>query len=90
MAVKTLVILHYVIHTSLVERILSHRGDLKKMQKMVYLVKWVGFPDSDNTWLPHAELRDNEYLHAYLREHGLVHLIPRRHRGKRKSKKDLV
>ena len=60
------------------------------MHNMEYLVKWVGFPDSDNTWLPHAELRDNEYLHAYLREHGLAHLIPRRHRGKRNSKKDLV
>ena len=68
-------------HEFLVERILSHKGDLKRMHSMEYLVKWVGFPDSDNTWLPHAELRDNEYLHAYLREHGLNNLIPRKHQG---------
>jgi hypothetical protein len=56
-------------HEFLVKRILSHRGDLKKMHSREYLVKWVGFPDSDNMWLPHAELR------------ALNNLIPHKHRG---------
>ena len=56
-------------HEFLVERILSHREHLKTMHSMENLVKWVGFPDSDNMWLPHAELR------------ALNNLIPHKHRG---------
>ena len=63
-----------------VERIVDHRGDMIHMSDMEYLVKWLGYDDSENRWLPHAELRDNSVLHEYLRNSNLRHLIPRKHR----------
>lgn len=36
-----------------VERILNHR---KRRGKLQYLVKWVGYADHENTWIPADEL----------------------------------
>src|SRR5712675_976744 len=47
-----------------VERITSHRfqGRSKTLQ---YLIKWLGYPDSDNTWEPAHQIHAPEMIKAY-------------------------
>jgi hypothetical protein len=61
----------------IIETILQHRGDPKKLRSLVFLVKWLGYPDSANSWEPWSNLRLTEQLHLYLRANGLQRLIPR-------------
>ena len=60
-----------------VDSILSHVGDPKRKSSMDFLVKWTGYDDSENLWLPWSELRLNPKLHTYLREQNLEKLIPK-------------
>ena len=72
-----------VVSTFTVERILDHAGDPKRRRSMDFLVKWEGYADEENLWLPYSELRDNPALHEYLRNSNDGHLqalIPHRHR----------
>ena len=64
-----------------VEKIISHRGDTKFRSKLSFQVKWTGYEDEDNTWLPYSELRNNALLHIYLRGKGLEALIPKAFRS---------
>ena len=59
-----------------VESVLDHRGDKTKKTTMQFLVKWKGFPDSENSWEPWKNLIHNEILHNYLKEHRMKSLIP--------------
>ena len=63
----------------MVERIVQHRGHIRRKKTLFFETKWQGFPDSENTWLPYSELRDNIYLHDYLHANNLRHLIPKQH-----------
>ena len=63
-----------------VEWIVDHRGNMTHMSDKEYLVKWLGYDDFENRWLPLAELRDSSILHEYLRNNNMRHLIPRKHR----------
>jgi hypothetical protein len=49
-----------------VERIISHRlqGRSKTLQ---YLIKWLGYPDADNTWEPAHQIHAPEMIKAYHR-----------------------
>ena len=47
-----------------VEKILAHR-QYGRNQQMQYLVKWQGYPDSDNTWEPKENLHADELLQEY-------------------------
>jgi hypothetical protein len=51
-----------------VECIMGHRktGWGTKLQ---YLVKWVGYPDSDNTWEPTAQVHAPDLIKHYQRQH---------------------
>ena len=60
-----------------IETILQHRGDPKQLRSLTFLVKWLGYPDSENSWEPWSNLRLTEQLHLYLRTNGLQRLIPR-------------
>ena len=40
------------------------------------MVKWVGYDDAENLWLPWSELRNNPILHEYLRNKGMSNLVP--------------
>ena len=60
-----------------VEAIRDHKGNRNQRSRLTFLVKWLGYPDSANTWEPWANLRNNRVLHTYLREHGMASLIPK-------------
>jgi hypothetical protein len=63
----------------LVEEILAHRGNDKRKTSLEFLVKWQGYSDENNSWEPWNNLKDNSFLHDYLRKHGLSRLIPATH-----------
>ena len=63
-----------------VESILRHVGDPKRKNDMDFLVRWEGYDETYDLWLPWRSLRNNPKLHAYLRNHGLHRLIPKEHR----------
>ena len=48
---------------------------------MRFLVKWLGFDDTANSWEPWYDngtgLRDNKVLHQYLRDRGWGYIIPK-------------
>ena len=62
-----------------VEAILDHVGDPKRKSDMEFRVRWKGYGSEDDDWLPWKALRDNIYLHQYLRRVGLAKLIPKGH-----------
>ena len=52
-----------------VEAILAHRGQGARRR---YLIKWKGYPTSDNTWEPERNLTHaQETLENYKRRHQL-------------------
>ena len=63
-----------------IEKILEHRGNLKRKTDLQFLVKWLGYEDQNNSWEPYSELRDSEQLHQYLLENNLPHLVPTKYR----------
>jgi hypothetical protein len=63
-----------------VEKILEMAGDTKRCSTLDFLVKWVGYDDTYNLWLPFKEIRETNILHSYLREKNLNKLVPRKFR----------
>ena len=61
-----------------IEKILEMEGDTKRYTTLDFLVKWVGYDDTYNLWLPFKEIRETEILHSYLRENNLNRLIPKK------------
>jgi transposase InsO family protein len=59
-----------------VENILSMKGIPKRLTSLHFLVKWVGYDETHNSWEPWVNLRDLSILHTYLRDNGLEHIIP--------------
>ena len=45
-----------------------------------FFVMWKDYPESENTWEPYTNLRDNEVLHDYLKLKGLHRLVNKQHR----------
>jgi hypothetical protein len=62
-----------------VEKILDHTNTTQK-SKMDFLVRWEGYDESHDLWLPWSELRNNPKLHKYLFDNGLESWIPKEHR----------
>jgi len=60
----------------IIERVLEHTGDPKRKSSLDFLVKWLGYDDSHNLWIPWKEARLNAKVHEYLRNEGLERLIP--------------
>ena len=54
-----------------VDRILKHVGNTKRVSDLDFLVRWQGQPESQDLWLPWRSLRNNTSLHSYLRNNGL-------------------
>jgi hypothetical protein len=66
-----------------VEAVLNHTGlppPRGKKSEMEFLVKFLGYDEEYNLWLPWAELRDNRALHQYLLNNRMRSLIPSKFR----------
>ena len=75
-------------HLFEVERILSHKGDIKRKRELTFKVKLIGDPlEYKEPW---ANLRSNEVLRAYLRDKGLRTQIPPAWQACSKSTRDEV
>jgi hypothetical protein len=59
-----------------VESILKHKGELKRKGTVPFLVKWEGYDEP--AWEPWKNVRDNEHLHAYLKNMNLDSSIPKK------------
>ena len=59
---------------------MSHIGDFKRKSTLQFLVKWLGYDESENTYEPWKQLRNTEQLHAYLIRSGLQNQIPKEFR----------
>ena len=60
-----------------VEAILAHTGNPKRKTSMDFLVRWLGYDESEDLWLPWSALHDNAILHAYLKANNMEKLIPK-------------
>ena len=63
-----------------VEEILDMKGDIKKVTSLQFLVKWLGFDDTSNSWEPWKNVRDTEQVHVYLRANNMEIYIPSKFR----------
>jgi predicted SprT family Zn-dependent metalloprotease len=66
-----------VISTQIVEKIIEHSGTKNKKSEMDFRVRWLGFGESQDLWLPWKELRLNPALHDYLRQNRMASIIPK-------------
>ena len=58
-----------------IEKISDHRGKLSHRKSLQFFVSWMVYDQSYDSWEPHANLRDSDHLHSYLREKNLTQLI---------------
>ena len=63
-----------------VEAVIDHSGNGRFRSEMDFLVKFRGYDEEHNLWLPYHELRDNRHLHAYLIQKRMRSLIPQKFR----------
>jgi hypothetical protein len=62
-----------------IEYIVTHSGNPKRKSDMDFQVRWLGYDESEDSWLPWSEVRNVPALHTYLRENGMTKLIPKEH-----------
>jgi Chromo (CHRromatin Organisation MOdifier) domain len=60
-----------------VESVIAHRGNIKSVSSLEFLIKWQDYDASENTWEPWKNLRLLPPLHSYLRSHTLSYLVPK-------------
>jgi transposase InsO family protein len=62
-----------------IEAVLSHRGNKKsKKTQLFFLIKWIGYDETYNSWEPYSEVRDTTLCHDYLKSHGMANHIPKK------------
>lgn len=59
-----------------VEEVLAHKGNFKRKGTVQFKIRWLGYDASESTWEPWANVRLNEQVHQYMKEHGLERWIP--------------
>ena len=64
----------------IVHSIVRHTGNPARKSDMDFLVRWDGYTEADDQWLPWRALRNNPRLHEYLLTNGMAKLIPKEHR----------
>ena len=55
-----------------IDKILDHRGHIKKRSTLEFHVSWFGYAQESNTWEPYRNSRKSEPLHTYLAEKHLL------------------
>ena len=65
-----------------VAAVLDHSGDGKLRSGMDFPVKFRGYDEEYNLWLPYSELRYNRHLHEYLIRKRMRSLISPKFREK--------
>ena len=68
----------------IIDKIMDHRGDFGKKSKSSsreFLVHWLGFPHSADSWEPWSGILRTTPLHEYLRTINKSRLIPREYRN---------
>ena len=55
--------------------ILDHDGDKSRRNTMEFLVRWMGFDATYDSWEPYENLRETSQLHDYLRKKKMTSLI---------------
>jgi len=63
----------------IVERIINHQGKSNRRSSLSFEVKWEGYEET--SWEPYNKLRDNQYLHNYLKENKMQQHIPKRYKN---------
>ncbi len=53
-----------------VEKVINHRYT-SRARTLQYLVKWIGYPEADNTWEPADQVHAPQLIKAYHRQHPL-------------------
>jgi transposase InsO family protein len=61
-----------------IEKVLDHRGYPKRKNSLEFLIQWMGYDSSYNSWEPWNNFKDTECLHDYLRQKNLSNLIPKK------------
>jgi transposase InsO family protein len=70
-----------------VEKVLDHKGNFKAKKTLEFLVKWTGYTDDENSWVPWKEVMHVTALHEYLQQKGLAKYIPKELRKKVEKQK---
>ena len=60
-----------------VEKIIEHTGTAKNRKELFFKVRWLGYNDKYDKWLPFKDLRHNSILHGYLEKNRMKSLIPK-------------
>ena len=63
-----------------IDQVLAHRGNLHLKRTLEFLVSWVGYDATYNSWEPWKNVRNTLQLHTYLRTKGLTSVIPKNFR----------
>jgi hypothetical protein len=59
-----------------VESVLTHRGQPNRISTFQFLIKWLGYDESHNSYEPWENVREMEIIHLYLIQNNLRRLIP--------------
>jgi len=51
----------------IVESIVDHEGDPKRLSSLFFRVRWKGYDETEDTWLPFHKVNELEALDTYLR-----------------------
>jgi transposase InsO family protein len=67
--------------TFIIEKILEHKGSKTLTKsKWDFKVRWLGYNETDDLWIPYSEVRDNALFHDYVRINKLPkNFIPLKH-----------
>ena len=60
-----------------IEEKISHKGENRTPSKMSFLVRWLNYDQSHDSWEPWKNLRATDQLHDYLRRNNMQKVIPK-------------
>ena len=67
--------------TWITEAVRDHRPKTKgrdlKRSRLEFLIKWEDYQEDQNTWEPWSNVRKNQHVHEYMRQHKMAYLIPK-------------